>query len=393
MRERILLTGGAGFIGSHTYVKLVETGYDVWIVDNFENASEDIPDRLASLVGEAPRIIRCDLRDYDSIKAVLSSAHFDAVVHFAARKSVPESETNPIGYYRSNVVGLVNLIDGMRGAGVRNLVFSSSAAVYGATTNVPIAEKTPLAPLNAYAETKRVAEDFIRYVARAYPEMRLGVLRYFNPVGAHPSGVIGEAPAQPPSNLVPVLARVATGQLDELKVFGGDYPTRDGTAIRDYIHVMDLAKGHALSLKALLRDKQSHLVNLGTGRGYSVLEMLEAYGRAVGRDLPYRIVDRRVGDAAVSFADIRQAKQILGFEAEQGLAEMCRSSWRYYSQEVGVDTTGAGDPRPIIVEPNTSRLGSSLFEPAQGPLSRSIQRDGIGQWTRSARLKTPPGYE
>jgi UDP-glucose 4-epimerase len=353
MVERILLTGGAGFIGSHTYVTLVEAGYDVWIADSFENASEDVPDRLASLVGENPRVVRCDLRDPDAVRSVLRSTRFDAVVHFAARKSVPESEANPTEYFRSNVIGLVNLVDAMRVAEVPNIVFSSSAAVYGAASTAPISEANPLEPLNAYAETKRVGEEFLRYVARAHPQMRIGILRYFNPVGAHPSGVIGEAPAQPPSNLVPVLARVATGQLDELLVFGGDYPTRDGTAIRDYIHVMDLARGHALSLRYLLRDRQSHLVNLGTGRGYSVLQMVRSYSRAVGRKLRYRIVDRRPGDAAVSFADTRQATLLLGFRAEHGIADMCKSSWRFYSEQVRATASPlSAKGHPIIALPD-----------------------------------------
>ncbi|SDY83449.1 UDP-glucose 4-epimerase GalE [Citreimonas salinaria] len=365
MRERILLTGGAGFIGSHTYVEFVEAGYEVWILDNFENASIDVPDRIESLIGEKVHVIHCDLRNVDSIRSVMASGCFDAVVHFAARKSVPESESNPGDYFRSNVIGLVNLVEAMRGANVTNLVFSSSAAVYGAPSTVPISEADPPAPLNAYAETKRVGEDFIRCVARAHPEMRFGVLRYFNPVGAHPSGIIGEAPSQPPGNLVPVLARVASGQLDELLIFGGDYPTKDGTAIRDYIHVMDLARGHVLSLKALLRERTSHVVNLGTGRGYSVLEVLGAYSRAVGHSLRYRIVDRRIGDAAVSFADTRQARRVLGFEAQHGLSEMCRSSWRFYSKEAGVDVAAPKTSDRSLVRPTNcskvSRIGEKVL--------------------------------
>ncbi len=329
MSKHVLLTGGAGFIGSHTYVALTEAGYDVTILDNFENARRDVVDRLAQITGQPARLIECDIRDGDSVMSAFAARNFDAVVHFAARKSIPEGEADPVGYYQSNCSGLINIVQAMKAHGVKVIVFSSSAAVYGNTDRVPIAEDCVLAPANTYARTKKFGEEFLAAVAGADPEFTVGTLRYFNPVGAHASGLIGEDPSQPPTNLVPVIARVVNGQLPELMVYGGNYPTPDGTGIRDYIHISDLTRGHVLSLEALLSRNQSHLVNLGTGQGHSVLEALETYGAVCGRDVPYQIVDRRPGDAAVSCADVSLARDVLGFETQHDLRAMCESNWAF----------------------------------------------------------------
>ena len=328
MTRRILLTGGAGFIGSHTYVALAEAGYAVTILDNFENARDDVPDRLQRITGTPVSVIRADIRDVGAMRDALARG-FDAVVHFAARKSISDGEADPVGYYRSNCAGLMNIAEAMRAAGVRRIVFSSSAAVYGNADRVPINEDSPIASENTYARTKAFGEDYLQAIARADPDFTAGILRYFNPVGAHVSGLIGEDPSQPPGNLVPVIARVANGDLPHLMVFGGDYPTPDGTGIRDYIHIEDLARGHVLSLDALFQRGESHLVNLGTGQGHSVLEVLETYRAVSGRDLRHEITARRPGDAAVSYADVARARALLGFEARHDLRSMCASNWAF----------------------------------------------------------------
>ncbi len=331
MADRVLLTGGAGFIGSHTYVALAEAGYEVTILDNFENARTDVPERLARITGGPVPVIEADIRDAAAMRDALAQG-FDAVVHFAARKSIPDGEADPLGYYRSNCAGLMNIAEAMRAAGIRRIVFSSSAAIYGNAEQVPITEMSPVAPENTYARTKAFGEAYLQAIARADPDFAVGILRYFNPVGAHGSGLIGEDPSQPPGNLVPVIARVANGDLPVLKIFGGDYPTPDGTGIRDYIHIEDLARGHVLSLDALFQHGKSHLVNLGTGRGHSVLEVLETYRAVSGRDLPHEIVARRPGDAAVSYADVARARDLLGFEARHDLKSMCASNWAFSGQ-------------------------------------------------------------
>lgn len=338
MSKRILLTGGAGFIGSHTYVALIAAGFDVVILDNFENARADVPDRLQQLTGQPVEVIRADARDQAAVTAAFDGQKFDAVVHFAAKKSVTEGEVEPAAYYRANVVGLMNTAEAAFASGVKAFVFSSSAAVYGNSDTVPITEDTPLDPENTYARTKAICEAYLQDLGRVHPGCAIGILRYFNPVGAHASGLIGEDPAQPPSNLVPVIARVANGLLHELQIFGGDYPTADGTGVRDYIHVNDLATGHVLSLQALLGSGESHLVNLGTGQGHSVLEVLRVYETVVGRELPHKIVDRRSGDPATSFASVAHARDVLGFEACHGLKEMCASNWAFSGATAPPDT-------------------------------------------------------
>ncbi|RLK07343.1 UDP-glucose 4-epimerase GalE [Ruegeria conchae] len=329
MTKHILLTGGAGFIGSHTYAALVDAGYAVTILDNFENARHDVPDRLSQITGKAVPVIEADIRDQDAIKSAFATNDFDAVVHFAALKSVPDSEADPIGYYNSNCTGLINIVDAMQASGVKNIVFSSSAAVYGSASQMPLTETSPCLPDSCYGSTKLFGEEFLARVTKAHPDVKTGILRYFNPVGAHPSGLIGEDPSQPPGNLVPVIARVARGEIEALSIFGGDYDTPDGTCIRDYIHVLDLARGHVLSLDALLNQKESHLVNLGTGRGNSVREVLNTYSEVINREIPNRIVDRRPGDPPVSYAATDRASEVLGFEAKHGLRDMCESNWKF----------------------------------------------------------------
>lgn len=334
MAKRILLTGGAGFIGSHTFVALTAAGFDVVILDSFENAQPDVPDRLAQISGKKVAVIRADIRNPAEMSAACEGQAFDGVVHFAAKKSIPEGDADPALYYRVNFEGLMNVAEAAIANDVKAFVFSSSAAVYGNAETVPIVEETPIAPENTYARTKAMGEAYLQDLAKVNPGLAVGILRYFNPVGAHASGLIGEDPFQPPTNLVPVMAQVATGRLPQIKVFGGDYPTDDGTGVRDYIHVEDLARGHVLSLEALLKTQSGHLVNLGTGRGHSVLEVLRAYEAVLGHDLPHSIVDRRPGDAAVSFASVTRAQDLLGFSARLDLAEMCASNWAFSGAKI-----------------------------------------------------------
>lgn len=327
MTQRVLLTGGAGYIGSHTHVALVDAGYEVLVLDNFSNAARDVPSRLETVTGQAVQVIEGDVLDRALLDRVFADHDIDAVIHFAASKSVGESMRKPLAYMQNNIVGLVTLMQAMDAAGVRRLVFSSSATVYGDTADLPIRETAPLSYGNPYGHSKLVCEQIIEQTVASDPRWAVGVLRYFNPVGAHPSGLIGEDPAGIPDNLMPYVAKVAAGQLPVLSVFGDDYPTPDGTGVRDYIHVFDLAQGHVQSLAALERDGTGHVVNLGTGRGYSVLDLIATYARASNRDIPYKIAPRRDGDAASSYADPSLAKTVLGFEAQYDLFDMCRTSW------------------------------------------------------------------
>ncbi len=329
MAKRILLTGGAGYIGSHTYVALIEAGYEVVILDNFQNASHRVPGALEEITGQPVTLIELDVQDQTQLSAVFAQNDFDAVIHFAALKSVSESVEKPLDYMQSNVGGLLSLLQAMKAAGVFRLVFSSSASVYGASKTLPIPETAPRSHTNPYGYSKLVGEEIIEQLCQSDPRWSIGVLRYFNPVGAHPSGLIGEDPKDTPNNLMPYIAKVAAGELSELSVFGNDYPTPDGTGVRDYIHVSDLAEGHVLSLKALFRDDEGHLVNLGTGRGYSVLDMLSAYSKSCGHSIPYQIAPRRPGDPAASYADPQKARAVLGFEAKRDLEDMCSSSWHW----------------------------------------------------------------
>ncbi|MEM7643313.1 MAG: UDP-glucose 4-epimerase GalE [Pseudomonadota bacterium] len=323
---RILLTGGAGYIGSHTYVALREAGYDVTILDDFSNAEQGVIDRIARITGDdVVDLVRGSVLDRACLDRVFAANAFDGVVHFAARKAVGESTERPVDYFETNISGLITLLQAMRTAEVRRIVFSSTATVYGEPEIFPLTEEMPLSHTSPYAFTKVTCERILEQAGRADP-WAVGVLRYFNPVGAHPSGLIGEDPRGIPNNLMPFIAKVALGELDELQVFGDDYDTPDGTAWRDYIHVMDLARAHVQSLDALMEGR-GHVLNIGTGNPVSVLEMHAAYQVASGRTLPYRIVGRRAGDVPKLYADPTRAREELGFEARYDLADMCRSSW------------------------------------------------------------------
>ena len=329
MRKRILLTGGAGYIGSHTYIALVDAGYEVVILDNFANASRRVSSALEQITGQSVSLVEGDVLDRAMLDRLFGMYAFDAVIHFAALKAVAESVEKPLDYFHCNIGGLVTLMQAMAAAGVFRLVFSSSAAVYGAPKDLPIPETAPRSHANPYGYTKLVGEELIDQATASDPRWSVGVLRYFNPVGAHPSGLIGEDPKDRPNNLMPYVAKVASDELPEIAVFGNDYPTHDGSGVRDFIHVCDLAEGHVLSLKALFREGTGHVVNLGTGRGYSVLDLIAAYSKACGRTLPYRIAPRRAGDPAASVADPSKARALLGFKATRGLEEMCASSWHW----------------------------------------------------------------
>jgi UDP-glucose 4-epimerase len=327
----ILLTGGAGYIGSHTYVALVEAGYTPVILDNFANSDPRVIGRLQTITGKAVICQEGDVSDRELVMSLMHRHSIKGVVHFAADKAVGESVADPLKYYRNNVCGAVSLFDCMREAGWPAFVFSSSATVYGDPASVPIREDFPRSHTNPYGHTKLICEEMLASITKAHPEWKVAVLRYFNPVGAHPSGLIGEDPSGIPNNLMPYIAQVATGKREALSVFGDDYPTPDGTGVRDYIHVMDLAEGHVAALDALLKNGAGFTVNLGTGRGNSVLEMVRAFEKASGRKVPYRIAPRRPGDVAQCYADPALAQEILGWHATRTLDEMCADTWRWQS--------------------------------------------------------------
>jgi UDP-glucose 4-epimerase len=327
----ILVTGGAGYIGSHTCVELLTAGRDIVILDNFCNSSPRVLERIERITGKRPTLARADVRDRAALDHLFRRYAVGAVIHFAGLKAVGESVAQPMGYYENNVAGSLTLFQAMAAAGVKTLVFSSSATVYGEPAHVPIREDAPLAPTNPYGRSKLMIEDMLRDIGRSDSTWRVALLRYFNPVGAHASGLLGEDPAGIPNNLMPFIAQVAVGRLPELSVFGADYPTPDGTGVRDYIHVADLARGHLAALDALERQAGVFAVNLGTGRGYSVLEMIRAFERASGRKVPYRIAPRRPGDVAACYADPALAAQLLGWRAERGVDDMCADTWRWQS--------------------------------------------------------------
>ncbi len=326
MSGRVLLTGGAGYIGSHTYLALAEAGYTPVLLDDFRNAQEDVPERLAQITGRSVPVIRADICDAAALAQVFQAQSFDAVVHFAALKSVAESLADPLAYFRVNTGGLITLLSAMEAAGCRRLVFSSSATVYGVPQISPTPETAPRRAVNPYGRTKIIAEEMLEMLP---PDWAVGILRYFNPAGAHASGVIGEAPKGRVDNLFPALAATLRGTQPALEIFGADYNTPDGTPVRDYIHVEDLARGHVLSLTKLIETGQGHLVNLGTGTGYSVLQMVQAYSQAAGRAVPYRIVERRAGDVPIYCARTERAADLLGFRAEKSLDEICATSWHW----------------------------------------------------------------
>ena len=329
---KILLTGGAGYIGSHTHVALVEAGYTPVILDNFSNSHPAVIHRLESITGQPVLCEQGDVLDTPFVEAVLRKHAISGVVHFAGDKSVGESVTQPLKYYRNNVGGAVSLLQAMEAVGCDTIVFSSSATVYGDPASVPIREDFPRSATNPYGHTKLVIEDILASQAVARPDWKIAVLRYFNPVGAHASGMIGEDPSGVPNNLMPYIAQVAVGKRASLQVFGNDYATVDGTGVRDYIHVCDLAEGHVAALKALLATSRSLTVNLGTGHGHSVLEVVRAFEQASGHKVAYTIAPRRAGDVAQCYADPSLAQATLGWRARRTLEEMCVDSWRWQSR-------------------------------------------------------------
>jgi UDP-glucose 4-epimerase len=327
----ILLTGGAGYIGSHTYVALVEAGYTPVILDNFANSHAEVLRRLQRITGRPVICEEGDVADRALVESLLRRHRIEGAVHFAADKAVGESVAKPLKYYRNNLGGAISLLEAMQAVGCEVLVFSSSATVYGDPASVPIREDFPRGHTNPYGHTKLVMEDMLASLQVAQPSWKIAVLRYFNPVGAHPSGLIGEDPAGIPNNLMPYVSQVATGQRAELNVWGNDYPTPDGTGVRDYIHVCDLAEGHVAALRYLMDKRRSLTVNLGTGRGYSVLEVVRAFEQASGKRVPYRVAARRPGDVAQCYADPSLARELLGWEARRTLAQMCADAWRWQS--------------------------------------------------------------
>ncbi|QOR84154.1 UDP-glucose 4-epimerase GalE [Geobacillus stearothermophilus] len=328
----ILITGGAGYIGSHTCVELLHAGYDIVVVDSFTNSKPESLRRVQEIAKRDFPYYQADLLERDALEAVFAKHSIEAVIHFAGLKAVGESVAVPLLYYHNNITGTLVLLDVMRQYGVKNIVFSSSATVYGMPDRVPITEDFPLRPTNPYGRTKWMIEEILRDLYVSDPSWSIALLRYFNPIGAHPSGRIGEDPNGIPNNLMPYITQVAVGKLKELRVFGNDYPTIDGTGVRDYIHVVDLAIGHVKALEKVLAATGVEAYNLGTGRGYSVLEVVSAFERATGVTIPYKIVDRRPGDVAVCYADPTKAKGELGWIATRGIDDMCRDAWRWQSQ-------------------------------------------------------------
>ena len=325
----ILLTGAAGYIASHTWLALQAAGFQVIGVDDFSNSSPEVLKRLQQLGGQVPVFERASVCDTSAMVGIFARHAIDAVVHFAAFKAVGESTAQPLAYYRNNIGGLVNTCEAMRSAGCRRIVFSSSATVYGDPQRLPITEDSPLSATNPYGQTKLMGETILRDLGTADAQWQTACLRYFNPVGAHESGLIGEDPRGTPNNLMPYVAQVAVGRRQQLSVFGNDYATPDGTGVRDYIHVSDLAEGHVAAVRRLLDQPGSLTVNLGTGRGYSVLELVAAYAKASGRPVPYEVVARRPGDVAACYADPALARQTLGWQAHHDLDRMCVDSWRW----------------------------------------------------------------
>ena len=329
---KILVTGGAGFIGSHTCIELIEAGYDVVILDNLINSSKEAVRRVEKITGKTISFYPIDLLDIEGVKDVFDKENIDAVIHFAGLKAVGESVAKPWEYYNNNITGTLNLCYVMREKNVKNIIFSSSATVYGDPKEIPITEKCPKGDItNPYGHTKSMLEQILSDIYKADNSWNVVLLRYFNPIGAHESGLIGEDPCGIPNNLVPYISKVAVGKLEKLGVFGDDYPTVDGTGVRDYIHVVDLARGHVKALKNIEENKGLSTYNLGTGNGYSVLQVVEAYKKASGRDIPYEIKDRRAGDIATCYADSSKAKRELGWVAEYDIDRMCQDSWRWQS--------------------------------------------------------------
>ena len=327
--KHILLTGGAGYIGSHTALALADAGHEPLLLDDYSNSSPDVVDRLSQLAGRPMKAVRGSILDRGLLADLFAAHQFDAVIHFAAKKSVAESMADPLAYHANNVGGTLALAEAMQAAGVRTMVFSSSATVYGDPDRLPIAETHPTRAVNPYGQTKLACEQMLSDLARSNRGWRVSLLRYFNPVGAHPSGLIGEDPRGTPTNLMPLIARVALGQSAQLQIFGRDYPTADGTAVRDYVHVMDLAEGHVAALEALGQGDPLQVHNLGTGRGTSVLELVAAFEQASGQQIATIDAERRTGDVAQLYAAVDKAERELGWRATRGVEEMCADSWRF----------------------------------------------------------------
>ena len=329
---RILVTGGAGYIGSHTCLELLNQGHEVVVFDNLSNSSEESLRRVKKLTGKDIVFYKADMLDRDALEAIFEKEKIDAVIHFAGLKAVGESVAKPLEYYYNNITGTLVLCDVMRKHGVKKIIFSSSATVYGDPAFVPITEDCPKGQCtNPYGQTKSMLEQILTDIQKADPEWTVILLRYFNPVGAHESGMIGEDPAGIPNNLTPYITQVAVGKLKEVGVFGDDYDTPDGSGVRDYIHVLDLAVGHVKALKKFEVTPAVYIYNLGTGHGYSVLDMIHAFSRAVGKEIPYVIKPRRAGDIATCYADAAKAKEELGWEAKRGIDDMCADGWRWQS--------------------------------------------------------------
>ncbi|HNW86261.1 MAG TPA: UDP-glucose 4-epimerase GalE [Candidatus Limiplasma sp.] len=327
----ILLTGGAGFIGSHTYVELTNAGFEAIIADNFYNSSTEVIERLSTITGKPVRYYPVDVCDGDALDAVFRNHQIDAVIHFAGYKAVGESVQKPLEYYRNNLDSTLTLCETMRRHDVKRIVFSSSATVYGTTQTMPLTESMPTGCTNPYGWTKYMIEQILTDVAKSYPDWAIALLRYFNPIGAHQSGLIGEDPVGVPNNLMPYITQVASGKLKQLRVFGNDYPTPDGTGVRDYIHVVDLAKGHVAACQYLMGHKGCEVFNLGTGIGYSVLDLVKTFEKVNQIHIPYEVVERRAGDIATCYADVTKAREVLGWKTEKSLEEMCRDAWRWQS--------------------------------------------------------------
>ena len=325
----ILVTGGAGYIGSHTVIELIKAGYKAVVVDNLSNSKMESVKRVEKIVGEKIPFIKADILDKDEIRKIFTDYSIDAVINFAGYKAVGESVQKPIEYYHNNIGGLIALVEVMKEFNCKNLVFSSSATVYGDPASVPIREDFPLSTTNPYGSTKLFIEYILKDLYKADNSWNIAILRYFNPVGAHESGTIGEDPNDIPNNLCPYITQVAVGKRPYLNVFGGDYPTKDGTGVRDFIHVVDLAVGHVLSVNKLLEKSGLFIVNLGTGTGYSVLDIVKAFSKAYGKEIPYKIVDRRPGDIAECYADPSYAYKLLGFKAVKTLDDMCEDALRW----------------------------------------------------------------
>ncbi|MDA1580516.1 UDP-glucose 4-epimerase GalE [Bacillus cereus group sp. MYBK29-1] len=325
----ILITGGAGYIGSHTCIELLNNNYKIIVVDNLSNSSIESLNRVKEITGKQFEFYKEDVLNREKMNEIFLENNIEAVIHFAGFKAVGESTKIPLAYYYNNIISTIVLCDVMQKHNVKNFIFSSSATVYGIPKTSPITEEFPLSVTNPYGQTKLMIEQIMRDVAKADDEWSIALLRYFNPFGAHQSGRIGEDPNGIPNNLMPYVTQVAVGKLKELNIFGNDYPTKDGTGVRDYIHVVDLAKGHVKALEKVIKTKGIEAYNLGTGKGYSVLEMVKAFEKVSGKKIPYKVIGRRPGDVAICFADVSKAKRELGWEAEYGLEEMCVDSWRW----------------------------------------------------------------